>query len=184
MHHVLTQVLVRKILEHPDGYDWRMQDTGLLGVRLDDHREHRLHVWGPMYSVGEPVVHDHPYDFTSIVVAGEMTNTRYVEDPSGTEYQRVRYTPPDEGARTTDSVRLSSTASVLRAGEEYSQLAHELHDSRQVPGTVTIIRMSFCDTPALTVCTAADAPWVSAQARPPTPDELRTITEAALEHFD
>jgi hypothetical protein len=183
MDHSLTQSLVRTILEHPEGYDWRMQQTGLLGLRLDDHRAFRLHVWGPMYSIGEPVVHDHPYDFTSIVVVGEMTNTRYVEDPAGTEYQRVRYTPPDEDARTTDTVRLSSTPTVLRAGEEYAQVAPELHDSRQVPGTVTVIRMSFRDTAALTVCTASDAPWVSAQARPPTPDELTTITGAALDLF-
>ena len=61
-------------------------------------------------------MHDHPYDFTSIVVAGEMTNTRYVEDPSGTEYRRVRYTPPDEHTRTTDTVTLSSAAAVVRAG--------------------------------------------------------------------
>jgi len=183
MDHSLMQALVRNLLEHAEEYPWTMQDIGLLGLRLDDRRERRLHVWGPTYSVGEPPVHDHPYDFTSVVVAGEMTNARYVEDPAGVEYQRVRYTPPDEDVRTTDTVHLSSSAAVVRAGEEYSQRAHELHDSRQLPGTVTIIRMSFRDVPALTVCTRDDAPWASARSRPPTPDELETITRAALDLF-
>ena len=179
----LTQALVRKLLEHPHDHPWTMQDIGLLGLRLDDHREHRLHVWGPTSSVGEPPVHDHPYDFTSVVVAGEMTNTRYVEDPAGTEYRRVRYTPPDEDARTTDTVKLSGTATTHTAGDEYSQRADELHASHQLPGTVTIIRMSLREVPALTVCTPGEAPWVSGRSRRPTPDELRTITSAALDHF-
>jgi hypothetical protein len=182
VNHSATPALVRTILEHAEDFPWRMQDVGLLGLRLDDRRQHRLHVWGPTYTVGEPPVHDHPYDFVSTVVVGEMTNTRYVEDPAGVEYQRVRYVPADENARTADAVMLSSTAIVVRAGEEYSQDAHELHDSRQTPGTVTIVRMAFVHVAALTVCTR-DAPWVSAQARPATPAEVKAITGAALERF-
>ena len=71
------QALVRTILEHAEDYPWVMQEIGLLGLRLDDKREYRLHVWDPSSSVGEPPIHDHPFDFTSTVIAGEMTNTRY-----------------------------------------------------------------------------------------------------------
>jgi hypothetical protein len=183
MDHSLTQTLVRTILEHAEDYPWTLQEIGLLGLRLDDRREYRLHVWGPTDAAGEPPVHDHPYDFTSHVVVGEMTNTRYVDDPAGIEYRRVRYTPPDEDARTTDIMRLSASAAVVRAGDEYSQRAAELHDSRQLPGTVTIIRMSFHDVPALTVCTRGDTPWVSGRSRPATPDEVQSVTGAALELF-
>ena len=77
-------------------------------------------------------MHYHPYDFVSTVVVGEMANTCYVEDPAGVEYQRVRYSPADKNPRTTDTLTLSSTTTVVRAGEEYSQDADELHDSRQV----------------------------------------------------
>jgi len=179
----LTQALVRTILEHAEDHPWRMQDIGLLGLRLDDRREHRLHVWGPAYSVGAPPVHDHPYDFTSLVVAGEMTNTRYVEHSSGDGYSRVRYAVADEEARTTDSVALTGSATVQRAGDEYSQRAEELHDSRQTPGTVTIIRMTFVDAPVLSVCTKGNVPWVSSPARPATLDEITTITGAALDQL-
>ena len=183
MDNALNKALVRAILEHAEGYAWTMQDIGLLGLRLDDRREYRLHVWDASYSVGEPPVHDHPFDFTSTVIAGEMTNTRYEEDPSGVEYRRVRYRPPNEDARATDTVRLSGTATTFTAGRQYSQLAHELHDSRQLPGTVTIIRRTFKDVPELTVCTRGEAAWVSGQSRPAAPDDVKRITATALELF-
>ena len=140
-----------------------MVDIGLLGLRLDDRRRYRLHVWGPGSRSTSPV-HDHPYDFTSTVVIGELTNTRYIEDAEGIEYRRVRYSPPDEDARTTDSVTLSGIATVLRAGDD-------THNSR--PSCTTAARCrarspsSRCrSTTPLTVCTPGDAPWVSGQARP------------------
>jgi hypothetical protein len=179
----LNQALVRTILEHAEDYPWRMSEIGLLGLRLDDRREYRLHVWDPGATVGDPPVHDHPYDFTSTVVAGEMTNTRYEEDPAGVEYRRIRYAPANEDARTADTVRLSSTATTLSAGERYTQLAHELHDSRQVPGTVTIIRMAFKDVAELTVCTRGEAAWVSGQARPVPAEAVKRITATALDLF-
>ncbi len=179
------QALVRTILEHAEDYPWKMQDIGLLGLWLDDRREHRLHVWDPGSSVGDLPVHDHPFDFTSTVVVGEMTNTRYEEDADGVEYHRVRYTASNEDARITDTVRLSGAATTVAAGECYSQLAAELHDSRQVPGTVTIIRMTFTDVPDqdLSVCTRGEVPWVSSQSRPATRDEVKRITTTALDRF-
>jgi hypothetical protein len=177
----LHRALVRTILEHAGDYPWKMQDIGLLGLRLDDRREYRLHVWDPSSDMEDPPVHDHPFDFTSMVVAGEMTNTRYEEDPSGVEYSRMRFTPPDEDSRTVDTVRLSSTATILGSGESYAQLAHELHDSRQLPGTVTIIRWTFRDVRELTVCRTGDATWVSGRSRPATAGEIKRVTAPALD---
>ena len=179
----MPRALVRTILEHAEDYPWRMQDIGLLGLRLDDRREFRLHVWGSAPDPGEPPVHDHPFDFTSTVIAGEMTNTRYEEDPSGVEYYRTRYTPPNEDARTVDTVRLFGTPTTLGPGESYAQPAHELHDSRQVPGTVTIIRWSFTGVRELTVCHRDEGTWVSGRARPAAAEEVERITATALERF-
>src|SRR3954449_153069 len=135
MDHSCNQALVRTILEHAEGHPWRMVDIGLLGLRLDDRRRYRLHVWGPGCSVGDPAIHDHPYDFTSTVVVGELVNTRYVDDPAGDEYVRERYTAGNEDDRRTDTVRLTGFAQVLRAGDRYQQFSYELHGSRQLPGT-------------------------------------------------
>ena len=50
----LPQALVRNILEHAEDYPWLMQEIGLLGLRLDDRREYRLHVWDPYSGAGSP----------------------------------------------------------------------------------------------------------------------------------
>ena len=180
----LHKALVHQILTHAQDYPWRMQEEiGLLGLRLDDCRTYRLHVWEPHYCVGEPPVHDHPYHFVSTVVAGEITNSRYEESPSGAEYSRVRYLASDDRVRRTDTVRLSATSVTLREGDQYAQLAHELHESRQQAGTVTIIRCSFQDVAELTVCLRDGERFVSGRARPATLDEVKHITTRALTWF-
>jgi hypothetical protein len=180
----LHKALVRQILTHAEDYPWRMQEEiGLLGLRLDDRREYRLHVWDPRCDVGEPPVHDHPYDFVSTVVAGRITNTRYDLDPSGAEYGRVRYLASDDRVRRVDTVRLSATSVSLGESAHYAQLAHELHDSRQQRGTVTIIRCAFKDVAELTVCRRDEDRFVSGRARPATLDEVKRIAGSALAWF-
>jgi hypothetical protein len=184
MDNGLDKALAYQILVHAEAYPWAMQDIGLMGLRLDDHREYRLHVWHPGHCEGEPPIHDHPFDFRSQIVAGEMINTTYVEDPAGVEYRRIRYVPGDEDHRsTTETIRLTGTATTYAEGEQYAQLAHELHDSRQLPGTVTTIRRTFQDVPELTVCLAEKAPWVSGRSRPATPEEVKRFAASALTWF-
>ncbi|CAN5459379.1 hypothetical protein BH10ACT3_BH10ACT3_24520 [soil metagenome] len=183
MDHGLDRALVRTILEHASDYPWRLAGIGLLALRLADCREHRLHVWAPDSLGADPPIHDHPYDFTSSVVIGEMTNTRYVEDPAGDEYRRERYSPGAEDGRRSDTVRLVGTSTVFGPGDQYRQLAAELHDSRQAPGTVTIIRCEWHDRPERTVCRPEGAPWVSEHARPATASEVMRITTVALDQF-
>ena len=179
----LDKVLVRCILEHAHDFAWTIQDVGLLGLRLDEEREYRLHVWAPERSVGPPVIHDHPFDFVSRIVAGELTNVRYVQDATGATYLRDRYSPPDEVHRTTDTVQLVGASETYRDGDEYAQLAHELHESHQAPGTVTILRRRFREVGELAVCRPPGVPWVSGLSRPATSDEVRDITSAALNWF-
>jgi hypothetical protein len=47
-----------------------MQDIGLLGLRPDDQRGYRLHLWAPERHAGGSVIHDHPYDFVSRIIVG------------------------------------------------------------------------------------------------------------------
>jgi hypothetical protein len=48
----MTKALVFTILRHAEDFPWRMQDIGLMGLRLDERREYRLHVWNPSLSAG------------------------------------------------------------------------------------------------------------------------------------
>jgi len=180
----LDKLLVRNILEHALEYPWRYQDIGLLVLRLDDHREYAVHVWAPDRCIGTPPIHDHPFDFVSRVIVGELTNTRYVEDPSGAKYARERYSPSNEESRTADYVLLSSEVETFGEADEYAQVADELHDSHQVPGTVTIIRRgAFREVGELTVCRLERAAWVSGASRAPTKAEVTDITKQALTLF-
>ncbi len=181
IHRSLTTALVRSILEEPAGRPWVMQELGLLAVWLDERHEHRLHLWDPAAAIGDPPIHDHPFDFTSTVIAGEITNTRYEESPSGVEYQRERYSLPDEQGRVVDSVRLAGRSTRLVAGESYRQAAHELHSGAPTPGTVTILRMAFRPVSVLTVCQASGSPWVSGRSRPASANEVSRLTAVALE---
>jgi hypothetical protein len=106
-----------------------------------------------------------------------------MENASGVEFIRTRYSPTDEDTRRTDTVRLSAVTATYTEGDHYSQLAHELHDSRQVPGTVTIFRMAFKDVSELTVCRREESAWVSGRSRPATSEEVKEITNKALELF-
>jgi hypothetical protein len=183
MHETLNRALVLTMLEHAEGFPWRMQEIGLMGLRLDDRRECRLHIWDPSYYAGEPPVHDHPYDFTSTIIAGELTNVRYAQDPGGEEYVRIRYSPGAEAQRRSEAVRLSPTSATFAEGQQYGQLAHELHASWQRPGTVTAIRCSWVAAPELTVCLPDEASWTSGQGRAATPQEIKAFSAKALEWF-
>jgi hypothetical protein len=100
-----VQTLVRNILEHAADHPWRIQSIGVLALWLDDQRSSRLHVWDPEGAIGDPPIHDHPFDFTSTVIVGELVNTRYVQDRGGREYVRERYSPDNENERRADTVR-------------------------------------------------------------------------------
>jgi hypothetical protein len=183
MSGTLSRALVLTLLQHAEDFPWRMQDIGLMGLGLDDRREYRLHVWDPSDCVDEPPVHDHPYNFTSTIIAGELTNTRYEEDPGGDEYVRFRYSPGAEGERRSDMVRLSSTATTFTGGNQYRQFAHELHASGQRPGTVTAIHCSWVEARELTVCVRDAGSWRSGQGRVATREEIKSFITKALEWF-
>jgi hypothetical protein len=179
-------VQVREILEHAGDHPWKLQDLGVLSIWLDGRRERRLHVWDPAGAVGDPPIHDHPFDFTSTVVVGELVNTRFVEDDRGEEFLRERYVPNHEDDRRADTVRLVGVAETLRAGDRYHQRAHELHTSQQMTGSVTVLHFEqfVDDLPELTVCRRHGTPWLSSRAREATPEEVQRITSAALARFE
>lgn len=183
MNNTPSRALVLAILRHAQDFPWRINEIGLLALRLDDQREYRLHVWDPTHGEQEPPIHDHPYDFTSTVIAGEIFNTRYREDPGGDEYIRIRYRPEAEHLRRSDTVRLSEETSAFTEGGQYRQASHELHASRQLPGTVTMIRCSWVAGSDLTVCVRDAGQWVSGRARDATPDEIKIFAASALEWF-
>jgi hypothetical protein len=96
-----------------------------LALRLDDRREYRLHVLDPDGAIGDPPGHDHPFDFTSTVIVGELVHTRYIEDASGAEYLREQCSPGNEDDRRSDTVRLVG-ASATTGSKDLPQVPQAL----------------------------------------------------------
>lgn len=192
---------VRTILERPYAFDWTMQGLGMLRLYLRGQHGAgdvmRLHIWDPDMAVENvSAIHDHPWGFTSTVLAGTMQNVRYWEDAAcpGTEcrdcgdYQRIRIRCGVGGCAVSE---IESAAlhrlNIERygAGEVYSQDAEELHRSFPSRGAVTIIERHFtgADRDHANVYWKS-GPWVSAEPRPATRAEVQHMTELALSRWD
>lgn len=186
--------IVRSILRNALDFEWSLQGFGMLRLYLT--KDVRLHVWDDRYQVNNvSLLHDHPWDFESYIVTGEMRNTRYtIQDPSVIASSHTTQPfmmskiqcGPGGGIRSTpEFVQLvEDSPEYYFSGDTYKQAADEIHKSVPQPGTVTIIERTFKpDTEHARVFWPAGTDWVSAEPRTASPDEVETITAYALEHW-
>jgi hypothetical protein len=182
---------IRDILVHHEDYPWTLQGFGMLRTYLGADQVHRLHIWDARYRVEKvSPIHDHPWDFTSQVIAGELINQRYT---SGHRYEGY----VDDIYKTV-SIRCGEggcalspiTRSILHraqpehylSGDTYSQVATELHESLPQDGTVTVISRVFGpDRDLARVFWRGTEGWVSAEPRPATTEEVKAIVTNALD---
>jgi len=188
------QLLVKKILENYGAYSWSLQGLGML--RLSLSREIRMHVWDNRYAVpGVSTVHDHPWDFESEIIVGEMRNVRYHchgalkiahfrypnHDPKYNK-QTIICGPGGCAMGEPEAVFLDrEPPERYLAGSVYVQKRDEIHDSKFIDGTVTLVTRTFYeDTEHAHVFWQGDK-WVSAEPRPANLVEVRAIVNNALE---
>lgn len=77
----------------PFNHEWTVQGFGFLRCYLDEKRRFRLNVWhSDLTYPGVSTIHNHPWDFTSHVYGGVITNCTYKEYPEGDAYcwQNIR----------------------------------------------------------------------------------------------
>lgn len=172
---------------------WSIQGLGMLRKRLSP--EVRLHVWDSRYRVPEvTMLHDHPWDFTSYVVAGWVEQYRY---------EVARSQPMDwfgydaymegtiicgEGGGECAPPQLvylkRGEKEIIPAGCSYDELAEEVHESLPEDGTVTLIFRRFKeDTETAHVYRQPDAEWVSAEPRQASAHEVGDILRGSLGAF-
>lgn len=68
------------ILSHAHMYKWTLQGFGMLRLNIAGFGDidYRLNVWNAAYRVKNvSLIHDHPWDFTSMVLSGMLNNIRY-----------------------------------------------------------------------------------------------------------
>lgn len=196
--------LVRSVLENWANHRWSLQGFGMLRAYLSD-RKLRLHVWDSRFAVPDvTTVHDHPWNFESLVVAGRITNTRYRTYPcfaAQVDIERKMLRSPFVKARIAcgaggvndvatmkargERVWLTPTEpETYEAGDSYRQEAHEVHHTSYEDGTVTLVSREFLpDTEHANVYFRADESWVSAEPRDATLLDVSMIVERALFRF-
>lgn len=178
--------LAREILTHPSRYEWTVQGLGMLRTYLDGER-FRLHIWNSSLRVENvTMLHDHPWDFDSEVIVGAVTNTRFVKSQYGAMpvmEQAIICGMGGGVARAPIPVKLDALPSEkLLEGDRYTQLAHEIHKSEPLEGTVTLIDRTFhVNTEVAHVY--YDREWVSAEPRPAAPEEVAEIVAHSLERW-
>lgn len=184
----LVKPLVKAILEHPHDHEWTLQGFGMLRTYLAP--EVRLHIWDDRYKVRNvSVIHDHPWDFDSYIVAGTVFQRRYsIHTVQGiwTEPYMMQTIACGVGGGpcgSPEEIYLSpAKLETYNEGESYTQKAAEIHNSLPMRGTVTIIERRFQeDTEHAHVFWPVGYEWVSAEPKAATKREINDITKLSLE---
>lgn len=183
-----VEAILREWWEH----EWQVQGFGMLRTYLDGPGEPRLQVWDQRLACwGNNAIHDHPWAFESTIYAGTLFNQRY----EGTIYDglncNAHFTQIIPGTRGgTLSERMVSPGKlrprpleVYSLGDTYRQAHRELHITRYLQGTVTLITRT--DREEEDLATVAwfggrddQPPFVN--PRPASANECRMVIEDAL----
>lgn len=189
--YLFARALARSIFDKPFTYEWTVQGFGMLRTYLDAEKRYRLNVWHKSLAVpGVSVIHDHPWDFKSLILAGQFYNTRYVEDVLNSEAthmgQRIRTGEGGGPEGKPFSVALAAVhREVYWDGDVYCQGAEEIHKSEYEDGTVTLNdRTRRPDPDHALVFWPYGEQWVDAEPRPATRDEIIRATSTARIKFD
>jgi hypothetical protein len=184
--HKSAVLLARAILRAPHNYVWKLQGMGKFQLDLDENTS--LHVWNNAQRFPNvSMIHTHPWNFTSTILWGELTNILYSET---TVHSAEDYTHKwtevnlDIGRLEVPSyhTRLTGKELLYRSGSVYHQYAHEIHETKIIPGTVTICtRNRFGDNRTARVFWPKDRTFGSAMPRLATPVEIATMAKLALE---
>lgn len=169
---------------------WSLQGLGMLRKYLTADKRFRLHVWDSRYRTPDvSMMHTHPWDFESVVVAGGVNNHRYIRSA----YGRIPVMEMDiicgegGGPCPADARQVSLEGLPTESfseGQTYTQKAEEIHVSFPTDGAVTIIDRRFHeDTETAKVFYEVDGEWVSAEPRPATTLEVMHILSNSISRY-
>lgn len=193
-HRAAAKAMAEFILRNAGLFRWELQGFGMLRCYLPG--DTRLQVWDRTFAVPNVTsIHDHPWHFDSLIVAGELENERFTEckpwakDPVATHMKRSIV--PGIGLRRAGSgedepVRLVPKAGAperYTAGMVYRQRADEIHESRPARGTVTVITRERVGADVARSYYPAGTEWVSAEPRLATAAERDAIIGHSLERW-
>lgn len=175
----------------PEETGWTLQGFGMLRKYLAGGK-YRLHVWDSRYRVENvTMLHDHPWDFDSLVIAGQIDQYRYQRNQPVPDHhanvvpvmEQSIVCGPGGGVceKPAPMTLYRGPLEVIPAGSTYTQLACEVHESLPLDGTVTLIERTFHEnTEVAHVYYDQGSEWVTAEPRPATCEEVADILERSL----
>lgn len=193
MQHDLTflKPLVANVLQD-DKRAWTVQGFGFLRTYFGPAsapKMYRLNLWDSHFTVPNvSTIHDHPWDFVSVIVAGEFINQRYDQctrdyskpDPGQFTHAFTTIKTGEGGGLEKSAIRSCvldpSREEHYLPGDVYGQRANEIHETKFADGSVTLNKR-VGDTEHARVFWPYGTDWVDAIPRAATKDE---VTSAVL----
>ncbi len=189
---MLSRDEVQHVLEHPEDHVWQVQGFGMLRTYLDGPNEPRLQVWDQRLATwANNAIHDHPWAFTSVIYAGMLYNQRYDVDVEAWNKNGhvTEIIPGTRGGKLSERpvqpcLIKPYPVEVYALGDTYSQRHREMHLTRYLQGTVTLIERT--DREEADVAKVAwygavgdQPPFVNPYK--PTPEQVERTLRLALE---
>jgi len=184
--------LVEQILRQPLAFrEWTVQGFGFLRTYFGPAaapKRFRLNLWDSRFTVpGVSTIHTHPWDFTSVIVAGLFGNVRYDAVGGQVTTHHVAQINCGIGGGMKDMTVFDRSLIARRPelygpGDVYSQKAHEIHETLFKDGTVTI-NERVGDTGIADVYWPWGTDWVDAIPRPATRDEVASTVGDSLKEW-
>lgn len=201
MKHDLTflKPLVANVLQD-NRRNWTAQGFGFLRTYFgpaDAPKKFRLNLWHSCFTVpGVSTIHDHPWDFTSVIVAGQFENQRYFMPRDMVRYHNtggIEVTHAFTTIKTGEGGGLEKEPVAYcrlvprepehyLPGDVYHQRASEIHETKFKDGAVTL-NERVGDTEHARVFWPFGTDWVDAIPRPATRDEVAFAVLGSLREW-
>lgn len=185
--------IIKSILVGAANFDWEIWKTGMLRLDLDETTV--LHIWDKRYHQPHvTMIHDHPFDLKSTIIAGRLINSRYVPVPEGTMPSQLFWQTKIkcgidacEISNPTKMYLQRKIPETYKSGDTYRQLFDEIHETmvEGTDGTVTIVNRIFgrLERDHAHVYIPNGLEWGDAAPRKATVDEVSDISQRALKLF-
>lgn len=182
-----TKALVSNILRDSNK-EWTIQGFGFLRTYFGPPelpKKYRLNLWDSQFTVPNvSTIHDHPWDFKSLIVAGKFQNIRYKSFTSVEPSHSYTTIKTGEGGwidknNYKNCYLLQNSNEKYNEGDTYSQKANEIHETKFVDGSVTLNERTG-DTEQARVFWPYSTEWVDAVPRKATTNEVKLAVEKSL----